>query len=200
MAVEKISELVWLYVKKRPFLQEVLRQKVVNYSSLARRIALEAFGSKKQIIAVKAALIRLSDRLAAKSYDMEEKVLSTLKGSSVNMQSKVSVVISSSELPVRPISFVKSRDFITYILRGEDVIKLRKLKQVTRIEENASLIIISSSEDIEETPGVISMMLNSLAAEGINVIEFISCYTDTFLVVAQANATRAYEVLASLTD
>jgi len=102
MAVEKISELVWLYVKKRPFLQEVLRQKVVNYSSLARRIALEAFGSKKQIIAVKAALIRLSDRLAAKSYDMEEKVLSTLKGSSVNMQSKVSVVISSSELPVRP--------------------------------------------------------------------------------------------------
>jgi len=197
---EKISELVWLYVKKRPFLQEVLRQKVVNYSSLARRIAQEAFGSKKQIVAVKAALIRLSGRLAEKNEDMEQRVLETLKGSSVNMQSKVSVVISSSELPVRPISYVKSRDFITYILRHEDVGKLTHLKQVHKIEENASLISISSSEDIEDTPGVISMMLGSLAAEGINVLEFISCYTDTLMVVKQADAAKAYEILAGLTQ
>ena len=44
---ENISELVWLYIKKRPFLKEIVREGIVNYSALARKISVEVFGTKK---------------------------------------------------------------------------------------------------------------------------------------------------------
>lgn len=45
--MENISELVWLYVKKRPFLKEILREKIVNYSALARKISVEVLGASR---------------------------------------------------------------------------------------------------------------------------------------------------------
>jgi len=35
-----------------------------------------------------------------------------------------------------------------------------------------------------------------LSSEGINVVEFISCYTDTLLVVKEADTAKAYELLS----
>ncbi len=65
---------------------------------------------------------------------------------------------------------------------------------------NLNLIVIHSPPAVEETPGVISHMLNSLASEGINVVEFVSCYTDTIFVVKGSNAAKAYEILQKLTS
>ncbi|VVB98311.1 ACT domain protein [uncultured archaeon] len=72
-------------------------------------------------------------------------------------------------------------------------------KSIIQAEENLNLFILSSSPDIEDTPGVISTVLHLLAAEGINVHEFISSYTDTLLVIREADTSRAYELLSALT-
>src|SRR3989338_3517354 len=161
--MNKTSQLVWLYIKRRPFLKQLVFEGVVNYSSLARKICIEGFGDLKKFDAVKMALQRLSSKLSKKEEGIEEKVLQVLRKSSITIKNKVAVVLSSNE-----------------------------------IEETMNLITIESSEDIEDTPGVVSLILNSLAFEGINIVEFISCYTDTLLVVNEADTTKAYEVLNSL--
>ena len=101
--MESVSQLVWLYVKQRPFLKEVLRQGVVNHSALARRISAEAFGGAKQD-AIKMALIRLSGKMDRLESDLEGKILAVLRKSSMVVKSKVAA------LRVRPVVLVLEGD------------------------------------------------------------------------------------------
>ncbi|MFH1222137.1 MAG: ACT domain-containing protein [Candidatus Micrarchaeota archaeon] len=197
---ENVSELVWLYVKRRPYLREVLRTQVVNYSALARKLALEIFGRKRNETAVKAALIRTAARLSKIDSSLEEKVMYVLRSSSLTITSKVAVVVSRAQLEkTTPLSFAKSRDYITYIIPEANLKEIKKAKAVLKTESTLNLITVHSKEEIEETPGVIAMILDSLSAEGVNVVEFISCYTDTLLVVKESDTAKAYEVLSALT-
>ncbi len=197
-----ISELVWLYVKKRPFLKEILRSKIVNYSALARKISREAFGTASKRNAVKMSLVRLSERLSEKEESLEEKILLTLKKSSISIRSKVAVVITARELEgIRYLSYAESKGITTYILEEKDFEKLSAGRQkVLRSEPNLNLISIHSPPELEDTPGVCAHMLDALATEGINIIEFVSCYTDTLLVVRQSDTVRAYELLEAFTS
>ncbi len=198
-AKEKTSELIWLYVKRRPHVKEALRSGVVNYSALARRISSEIFGRKRNSNAVKAALIRIAEKLANEEETLEGAVLNVLKGSSITITTKVAVAVCSSQLEgIKPLSFVKSRDFITYILQENEASKVRRNRAIMKSEETLNLITVHSSPEIESTPGVISTILNALSSEGINVAEFISCYTDTLLVVKESDTTKAYEVLSGM--
>ncbi len=201
MALEKTSELVWLYVKRRPFIKEMLKYDFVNYSCLARKLSNEMFGAQSNFYAVKAALMRLSTKIRKKENDMESKVLKILKNTNISIKNKVVVLISNVQLKINSISSVKSGNFYTYIAEQREVNKLTELssKNIISIEEDLNLFILSSTPDIENTPGVISTILHMLATEGINVSEFISSYTDTLFVIKEADSARVYEMLSSLT-
>ena len=198
MEKERTSELVWLYVKQRPFLKEVIRQGVVNHSALARKISIEAFGSLDKEDAVKMALIRMGARMEAIESNLEERILSVLRKSSMVLRSKVAVVIAKKELEgIRPLSKAASGRHVTYIIEQRELPKISR-KSIWKMEENLNLIVIESPEELEETPGVIAHILDALASEGINVVEFISCYTDTLLVIRQADTQRAFRILSLL--
>ena len=197
--MQNISSLVWLYVKRRPYLKEVIREGVVNYSALARKISIEAFGDETRENAVKMALFRLTKRMEELEGGIEGRILGLLKRSSMVIKSKVAVAISSRQIEgIRPLSFAKSGRHITYIIEQGELEQLEK--KPSRVEENLNLITIESPEELEEVPGVISYILGSLASEGINVVEFISCYTDTLLVVRQADTERAYSILSKIME
>jgi hypothetical protein len=197
--MENTSRLVWLYVKQRPFLKEVIRQGVVNYSALARKISIDAFGSLRKENAVKMALIRLGGRMDQLESDLEMKILSVLRKSSMVVKSKVAVVISKREIEgIRPLSHVKSGRHMTYIIEQRELENLPGRRYLWKSEENLNLITIESPEELEEVPGVISYILGALASEGVNVVEFISCYTDTLLVVKAADTEKTYRILSSI--
>lgn len=198
--MEKISELVWLYIKRRPFLKEILREGIANYSALARKICKEAFGNLDQKNAVKMALVRLSKRMLEKEADLEGRILAVLQDSSISILSKVAVVITTKEIDAQSLSAVEGKGFFTYILEEKELKKIRKSKSILLTKTNLNLITIHSSPELEDVPGVISHVLNALASEGINVVEFVSCYTDTLLVIRQADTTRAYEILSAITS
>jgi len=194
-----IAELVWLYVKRRPFLKETLREGVINHSALARRISKELSTGKGSEAAVKMALIRLSGRLRRSEGDLESSILRVLRESSITIRSKVAVLISSKELEgVKYLSYAESRGALTYVVEEKEAERHLRARALKKSESNLNLISIHSPEELEDVPGVIAHILNSLAMEGINVVEFISCYTDTLLVVRQPDTARAYEMLSSL--
>ena len=191
-----ISELVWLYVKQRPFLKEVIRAGIINHSSLARKIAAE-IGTENED-AIKMALIRNSRKMEKMQDDLEARILRILKKSSMVIKNKVVVAITKREIGgLNALSQARSGRHVTYILEQKDFEKIPR-KIIWKSEENLNMITIESPEDLEEVPGVISHILSALASEGINIVEFISCYTDTILVVRQADTTRAYGILSDI--
>jgi hypothetical protein len=199
MAEEKISELVWLYVKRRPFLKEMLRGRLANYSAIARKISVEAFGSKRHQNAVKMALVRLSGKIREKEEDLEGRILSVIGKSSLSVRNKVAVVITSREIPgLKSLSYVESKDIVTYIVEEKELDAVGRHKGVIRVQPNLNLISIHSPASVEQTPGVMAYLLDALAGEGINIEEFVSCYTDTLFVVRQADTARAYDILSGM--
>ncbi|MGB9719818.1 MAG: ACT domain-containing protein [Candidatus Anstonellales archaeon] len=164
----------------------------------ARIICHELRIPKNKFNAVKIALIRISKRIAEKEINVEEKLIDLLKRSSISIQTKIAVVISRKELGIKAISFARSGGHTTYIVEENEAKKIKKEWGVKSIRENLNLITIRSSEELEEVPGVIAFLLNALAYEGINIVEFISCYTDTLLVVKEADTHKAYEVLSAI--
>ncbi|MBU0586086.1 ACT domain-containing protein [Candidatus Micrarchaeota archaeon] len=195
----KTSELVWLYVKRRPYLKEMLKSGVSNYSKLARQICKDAFGTDSNFYAVKASLLRIGSKLKKKEMESEKNILHVLRGTSLSIRNKIAVIISSEPLHINSLFVLKGKNAYTYIVESEVAQKIRNSRSIIRIKENLNLFILSSSEEIEETPGVISSILHMLASEGINIQEFISTYTETFLVIKEADTSKAYELLTSLT-
>jgi len=194
--MERISEAVWLYIKRRPTVKAALRDGIVNHSALARMLCHEMGLPDKKFDAVKVALTRISKKVAEKEIGLEEKVMEVLGKSSINIQTKIAVVISRKELEPKAISYARSGGHTTYILEESEANKLKKEWGVKSVQKNLNLITIRSSEELEEVPGVIAFILNALAYEGINVVEFISCYTDTLLVIKEADTNKAYEILS----
>ncbi len=195
----KTSELVWLYVKRRPFLKEMLRSRIANYSALARKISREAFGTTRHQNAVKMALVRLAGRIREKEESLEARILAVIGKSSLSVRNKVAVVISSRKIPgLAYISCAESRGVITYIMDEKELEAMGRPGEAIRIERNLNLISIHSPASVEQTPGVIAHILDALAGEGINIEEFVSCYTDTLFVVRQADTARAYEILSGM--
>lgn len=196
---ENISELVWLYIKRRPILKASIKENIVNFSSLARKISIELFGNTKKVNAIKMALVRHSKKLFQIQENLEDQILNVLTKSSLTIKTKVSVLISSREIPsLKYLSYVESSGSITYIVEDNELEKIKKSKFSLNTETTLNLIVVHSPPSIEETPGVISYLIDSLSSEGINIVEFVSCYTDTLLVIRQADTSRAQEILNNL--
>ena len=196
---ENISELVWLYIKRRPILKASIKENIVNFSSLARKISIELFGNTKKVNAIKMALVRHSKKLFQIQENLEDQILNVLRKSSLTIKTKVSVLISSREIPsLKYLSYVESSGSITYIVEDNELEKIKKSKFSLNTETTLNLIVVHSPPSIEETPGVISYLIDSLSSEGINIVEFVSCYTDTLLVIRQADTSRAQEILNNL--
>lgn len=196
---ENISELVWLYIKRRPILKASIKENIVNFSSLARKISIELFGNTKKVNAIKMALVRHSKKLFQIQENLEDQILNVLRKSSLTIKTKVSVLISSREIPsLKYLSYVESSGTITYIVEDNELEKIKKSKFSLNTETTLNLIVVHSPPSIEETPGVISYLIDSLSSEGINIVEFVSCYTDTLLVIRQADTSRAQEILNNL--
>lgn len=165
---------VELYVSKRPYIKEALAEGIVNYSSLARKICdEEGIGS---VDAVKAALSRYEDHISSDRRERRNRVEEILKETSTTIKTGVDVEKSDVK---------------------DSIVKAKTENGYTSVVEDGdkALVSLESPARLESTPGVIEFILSSLAAEGINVDQLISCREDTHIVVSGKEASDALELL-----
>ena len=85
----------------------------------------------------------------------------------------------------------------TVVIVDEDSVPrvLRRLResQLISVRKNLVEVAVTSPESIEETPGLLRHLSGVLAAQGINIVEALSCYTDTIFLLNESdlNATMA---------
>ncbi|MBD3172777.1 hypothetical protein GF326_09925 [Candidatus Bathyarchaeota archaeon] len=182
-------------LQMRPSLMDALNLKIVNYSALARLLQKEI--GEGSIEAVKAAVIRIADEISVDRSLREEAVQSILKESKVRLQDKIGVVISPTRLDISHIVTAHLTDQYVYIV--DQTTMKKELPEETQFQKNLVALILLSPPVVEETPGFVALITQLLASRNINIVEFISCSTNTVIILDSSQALQAFSLLQNYT-
>jgi aspartokinase len=188
-----IAQNVRIYLRNKPYLLESLEKGIVNLSELSRQIQKEL--EIENMSAVKAALRRFSEELQKHKQKREEKVLEVLKRSAMALYDRKAVVITTKEIDTKTGMKVDLLDKVVYLLDRSDMPE--RISALVK-HDNCTMIVMHSPEELEATPGVVAFLTTLLSEQSVNIIEFISCWTETIIVVEKKDSLKAYEVLSNL--
>jgi sulfur transfer complex TusBCD TusB component (DsrH family) len=199
------------YLDGRPVLANALRLGVANYSAVARRISEDL--DLRQTEAVIAACRRYPrGRGESTRASGVERVL---RKSRIETRTKVATITVSQGADI----LQRLGDIVEELLDENSLCRLiqvsrgtviivdedsvarvtRALRdgQVIRVRKNLVEVTVASPESIEETPGLLNLLTGVLAGKGINIVEALSCYTDTIFLLAQGDLNDAITVLST---
>lgn len=186
-----VSKQVKSYIERKPYILETMEQNIVNYSALAREICKDL--KLKNLDAVKAALIRSSEKYRKNKRKTQEKAIEILRQANFSIKNKIAALHHSTFIDIKAIAYSKTPSGYMFFL-DESVAKKSNYK---KIDYDLVIIHIKSSMEIENTPGAIAFILSSLASEGINVSHVMGCREDTFVVVKEHDAALAFRTLSN---
>ncbi len=188
-----VAQNVRNHLRNKPYLLEALEKGIVNLSELSRQIQSEL--KTEDTSAIKAALRRYSEELQRHKQKREEKVLQLLRRSNIAVYDRKSVIITGKEITSKMGMKVDLLGKFVYLLDRSDL-----PERITALvkHDNCTMIVIHSPEELEATPGVVAFLATLLAEQSINIVEFISCWTETIMVVEKKDSLKAYEVLSNL--
>lgn len=192
---QSIAQQVRDTIQMRPSLLDALNMKIVNYSALARLLQEEI--GEGSLEAVKAAVIRVADEISLDRSLREEAVQSILKDTKVRLQDKIGVVISSIRLDIPHIVTAHLTDQYVYIV--DQTIMKNQLPENVQFQKNLVALILLSPPLVEVTPGFVAFITQLLASRNINIVEFISCSTNTIIILDSSQALQAFSLLQNYT-
>ncbi len=208
-APQSIARRVREYLDGQPVLADALRLEIANHSAVARRIA-EALGVR-QTEAVIAACRRYPKGRgeSARAAGIQR----VLRKSRIETRTKVATVTVSPGIDILPrlgdvVEELLDENSLcrliqvsrgTVIIVDEDSVPrlTRALRegQVVRVRKNLVEVAVASPESIEETPGLLTLLTGVLSAQSINIVEALSCYTDTIFLLERDDLNAAIAVL-----
>jgi hypothetical protein len=207
---ESIAERTRAYIDAHPSIKDCIAKDLINYSSLARAIMGE-IGLKNEE-AVMIACRRYAAKLG--KQDHESTILSILIKSRLEMKTKICIVTAKNDWTVlhrleemfkkllnekSTMQVIQSAHAITIIADEkleDEVIGAVGQSNILKVREDLVEIAVKSPESIVETSGVFAYLAANLADSGINIVETVSCYTDTIFIVDEEDMIEAYSVLS----
>ena len=199
------------YINEHPSIKDCIRKGLMNYSALTRKIATELeLDVKKNFDAILIACRRYYAKVK-KERVLEDKILDILRQSKLEVKNKIVVVLVEKDVYYGHLielqKEVKKRSELFHIIEGSNTMtvitscefldEIKKLlkNKIMKITENLAEVTLKSSEDMEDTPGVVAYLTTLLAENGINIIETMSTWTDTLFVIAEKDIAKVMEVL-----
>lgn len=214
MSVSKATRKV---VSRYPFVRESLRNGLVNYRALARKISKEVSeecGKKINLEAIVTAARRYREELSQESK--EERIDEILAHAKVSMRGNVGVItagmgwgasekvrrIAENVSDVDPLQIVQGRRLTTVVADQEDINRIAEIlgEEVEVIERGLSSVTVINPEGIAHVPGVIARMAQRLLGENINIVEMMSCHTDTIFILEREDAITALRAMEELIE
>ena len=178
--------------------------RIANRSAIAAQLAKKL---KVPTQAVKVAVTRWAQRQHAASASMAERTRRILAHTTLHLQDEVSVlVLENNPLTHRAVFALQDERILSIVISAKSITLIGPPESVASVEQKLGaqalkrldglcLLQLSSSEEIEDVPGVYAAVLDALARKGINVLESSSCYTDTNVVLKRSDALIAFEAL-----
>lgn len=205
------AELTEKYLTEHPSIKDCLRQGIINYSKLSRKIAKELKIEKKTSMEAILIATRRYEAKIKKDKVREEKILSILKGSELEIKNKIVVGILQKNLDQEKLigleKKIKKQGDVIYSIEGTKtytiIISEKYLKDlqtrlkpnIIKISKNQAMIIMKNPEGIEETTGVTSYLYSRFGEYGVNILETMSCWTDTIMIISEDDIATVMKFL-----
>jgi hypothetical protein len=213
---EKLSaaEMTRRYIDRHPSIRDCISKDLVNYSSLSRLIMKE-LGVKNEE-AVLAASRRYAMKLS--KTDFEGAVMSVFEESRLELKTRICIVVAKNEWIVlknlqevvkkilgdkSTMQVLQSANAITVISEDKhlpSIVNAIGNDHVVSVKENLAEITVKSPPVIEETPCAFAYLMAMLSEQGINLLEAVSCYTDTIFIVSREDMMAAFDILSSVIE
>ncbi|MBW3002643.1 ACT domain-containing protein [Candidatus Woesearchaeota archaeon] len=205
------TELTVDYIKEHPCIKSCLKKGLINYSSLARLVAkdlnIEKKTSKEAILI---AARRFHDKLK-KEAGHEKKIESLLSKSELEIKNKIVVFILEKNINFDIVEQVqkqvKHENGTFYLLEGSRSYTLitqeryagiidKKFKlKIAKKNTGLAMVDLKSPKDIETTVGVLSYLTALFAENGVNIVEFFSCWIDTLFIIPSNDVSKVINFL-----
>ena len=209
--MNSITKITEEYISNHPSVKDCLKNDLINFSSLSRKIAKELdLNLKKNFDAILIACRRFQRKLKNEEA-AESRILRILKKSRIEIKNKVIAVVLekdiffgtllSLEKDIRKknevFRIIDGASAVTVITNEEFLDTIRKYFKNSIIVENTRLaeITIKSPEELETTPGAYAYLCSLLGENNINIVETLSCWTDTIFLVDEKDAGKVMGLL-----
>jgi aspartokinase len=204
-----IARRVREYLDGQPALADALRLGVANYSAVARRIASELELRHPEAVIAACRRYPKGRGESARAAGVQR----VLRKSRIETRTKVATITVSQGADilqrlgdvVEELLDENSLCRLIQVSRGTVIIvdedsvprvtRALRESQVVRVRKNLVEVAVASPESIEETPGLLTLLTGVLSAQAINIVEALSCYTDTIFLLEQDDLNAAIAVL-----
>jgi len=208
------AELTRKYIDRHPSIRDCISKDLVNYSSLSRLIMKELGVTNEE--AVLAASRRYAMKLS--KTDAEGAIIGIFEQSRLELKTRICIVIAKNEWIVlknledivkkilgekSTMQVLQSTNAITVVSEAKhlpSIVRAIGSDHVISVKENLAEITVKSPPAIEETPGAFAYVMGMLSEQGINLLEAVSCYTDTIFIVSREDMMRAFDILSGLIE
>jgi len=205
------TELTENYLSNHPSIKDCLKKGIINYSKLSRIIAKEIKIEKKTSMdAILIACRRYEQKIKSEKI-IEDKILEILKKSELEIKNKIIVLIVKKEkyfdkiLDIEKNVLKKSDSFFAIegskvftIITSEkylDYLKSIFERSIIKITKNLVMITLKSPKELEDTPGVNAFIYSKFRENQINIVEQMSCWTDTIMIFKDEDIARVMNFL-----
>lgn len=197
------------YIKNHPSINDSIKNKLINYSSLSRKIINDLKLKEKDFDAVLIACRRYYNKIKLKQK-REDNIIDLLRNSKLEIKNKIMVVVMDkifSEKLFELEKKIQKKKNLIHIIEGvstktiittEDyfyLIKNKFKKHILKINKGLVEIIIESSQHLENLSGVTGYLYSLFGENGINILETLSCWTDTIFIIKEEDVSKAIELL-----
>ena len=210
--VNSISKTVQNLIDEDLSLQDALQRDYANYSAIARMLIPKIKETENQDVNLESVITSVK-RAKTNFTILQGKIIKVVAESDLNIRTdmaKVSVEkTKQTQEKIRKTLGSFSGDFLQ-VIEGNTIItmisdlnsfeKISSLfskKEVIDQKQNLATIIIRSPDQITSTPGCVQAFYNAISRRHINIEETMSCYTETIIILAMENVSKAF---AALTD
>ncbi|MBN1785201.1 MAG: hypothetical protein JW815_05640 [Candidatus Bathyarchaeota archaeon] len=210
--VKSISKTVQNLIEEDLSLQDALQRDYANYSAIARMLMSKIKETADSQVNIES-IITAVKRAKINYTILQGEITKVVAGSGLNIRTdmaKVSVEKTKENLEkIRKTLATFSGDFLQ-VIEGNSVVTLISdlssfgkisylfsKKDVIDQKQNLATVIIRSPDEITSTPGCVQAFYNAVSRRHINIEETMSCYTETIIVLAMEDVSKAF---AALTD
>ncbi len=206
-----VAETTRKYIDRHPSIRDCISKDLINFSSLSRLIM------KEMGVTHEEAVLAASRRYAAKlsKTDFEGDIMNVFEESRLELKTRICIVVAKNEWivlrnleeVVKKILADKSTMQVLQSTNGITVISEDKFlpmiaraigqDHVVSVKQNLAEITVRSPARIETTKGAFSYLVSMLSEQGINLLEAVSCFTDTIFIVNREDMMRAFDILSA---
>ncbi len=211
--VNSISKTVQNLIDEDLSLQDALQRNYGNYSAIARMLMPKIKETVNSDVNLESVITSVK-RAKANYTILQGKITKVVAGSGLNIRTdmaKVSVEKTKKTLDkIRKTLATFEGDFLQ-VIEGNTIVTLisdlnsfNKIssiftkKDVIDQKQNLATVIIHSPNEITSTPGSVQAFYNAVSRRHINIEETMSCYTETIIVLAMQDVSKAFTALTDL--